>query len=76
VTPQPVPQLTDALVAKDGPLPPLGKYLLGVAFALDELYTGHRPDLDPATATGQQADSYMNDRMARLLRGLVRKNTP
>jgi len=50
--------------------------LLGVAIALDEHYTGHRPDLDPATATGQQAASYMNDRMARLLRGLVRKNTP
>ena len=76
VTPQPVPQLTGTLVAMDQPLPPLGKYLLGVAIALDEHYTGHRPDLDPATATGQQADSYMNDRMARLMPGLVRKNTP
>jgi hypothetical protein len=31
----------------DQPLPPLGKYLLGVAIALDEHYTGHRPDSTP-----------------------------
>jgi hypothetical protein len=43
LTPQPVPQLTDALVAVDRPLSPLGKYLLGVAIALDEHYTGPRP---------------------------------
>jgi hypothetical protein len=60
----------------DQPLPPLGRCLRGVAITLDEHDTGHRPDLDPATATGQQADGYMNDRMARLMPGLVRDNTP
>ena len=34
-------------------------------------YTGHVPDLDPKTATGQQADDYMNDRTARIWPGLV-----
>ena len=73
MTPQPVPQLTGALVPMDQPLPPLGKYLLGVAIALDEHYTGHRPGLDPTTATGKQADDYMNNRMARLMPGLVKE---
>ena len=49
----------------------LGKHLLGVAITLDEHYTGHRPGLDPTTATGKQADDYMNHRMARLMPGLV-----
>ena len=76
MTPKPVPQLTDTIVAMDQPLPPLGKYLLGVAIALDEHYTGHRSDIDPTTATGRQADDYMNDRVARLMPGLVRAQQP
>ena len=71
VTPQPVPQLAGTPVPLDKPLPPLGKYLLGVAIALDTKYTGHQPDIDPKTATGQQADDYMNDRTARIYPGLV-----
>ncbi len=71
VTPRPVPQLARPLVPLDQPLPPLGQYLLGVAIALDTNYTGHRPDLDPKTATGQQANDYMNDRTARIYPGLV-----
>src|SRR6266571_5081341 len=71
VTPRPVPQLLGTLVSLDKPLPPLGQYLLGVAIALDTNYTGHVPDLDPRTATGQQADDYMNDRTARIWPGLV-----
>jgi phospholipase C len=71
VTPRPVPQLADPLVPMDQPLPPLGKYLLGVAIALDTNYTGHVPDLDPKTATGQQANDYMDDRTARIYPGLV-----
>jgi phospholipase C len=43
VTPRPVPQLAGTLVPLDKPLPPLGKYLLGVAMALDTQYTGHVP---------------------------------
>lgn len=73
VTPRPVPQLTGTLVPMDKPLPPLGKYMLGVAVTLDTHYTGHQPDIDPATATGQQADDYMNDRVARIMPGLVRE---
>jgi phospholipase C len=76
VTPEPVHQLTDTIVAMDQPLPPLGKYLLGVAIALDEHYTGHCPDINPTTATGRQADDYMNERMARLMPGLVRAQQP
>ena len=41
------------------------------AIALDTNYTGHTPDLDPKTATGQQADDYMIDRTARIWPGLV-----
>jgi phospholipase C len=71
VTPRPVPQLTDALVPLDKPLPPLGQYLLGVAIALDTKYTGQKPGLDPKAATGHQANDYMNDRTARIYPGLV-----
>ncbi len=71
VTPRPVPQLLGTLLPLDKRLPPLGQYLLGVAIALDTKYTGHVPDLDPKTATGQQANDYMNDRTARIWPGLV-----
>ena len=37
------------------------------------LLKGHQPDIDPATATGQQADDHMNDRVARIMPGLVRE---
>lgn len=70
-TPRPVPQLAGTLVPLDQHLPPLGKYLLGVAIALDTEYTGVKPDIDPGTATGQQANDYMNDRTARIYPGLV-----
>jgi phospholipase C len=72
VTPRPVPQNPGGpLLPLDQPLPPLGRYLLGVAIALDTNYTGHVPDLDPRTATGQQAEDYMNDRTVRIWPGLV-----
>jgi phospholipase C len=71
VTPRPVPQLAGTLVPLDKPLPPLGKYLLGVAIALDTQYTGHVPGIEPRTATGQQANDYMDDRTARIWPGLV-----
>jgi phospholipase C len=71
VTPRPVPRPSGTLVPPDRPLPPLGRYLLGVAIALDTQYTGHVPDLDPRTATGRQADDYLNERTARIYPGLV-----
>lgn len=71
VTPRPVPRPSGTLVPLDTPLPPLGQYLLGVAITLDTRYTGHTPDLDPTTATGRQANDYMNDRTARIYPGLV-----
>ena len=71
VTPRPVPQMTGTTPPMDQPLPPLGKYLLGVAIALDTKFTGHVPDLDPTTATGAQANDYMNDRVQRIFPGLV-----
>ena len=72
VTARPVPPLLDPLVPMDQPLPPLGKYLLGTAIALDTMHTGHVPDIDPKTATGQQARDYMIDRQARIWPGLTR----
>ena len=54
----------------DKPLPPLGKYLLGTAIALDTLFTGHTPDVDPKTATTQQAHDYMTERQPRIWPGL------
>ena len=71
VTARPGPQLAAPLVPMDKPLPPLGRYLLGVAIALDTKYTGHVPGIDPKTANGQQADDYMNDRTARIYPGLA-----
>ncbi len=70
VTARPVPPLLDPLVSMDQPLPPLGKYLLGAAIALDTMHTGHVPEIDPKTATGQQARAYMLDRQARIWPGL------
>jgi hypothetical protein len=61
------------MVQMDKPLPPLGKYLLGVAIALDTMNTGDVPAIDPKTATGQQAHEYLLDRQARIWPGLVRR---
>ncbi len=60
------------MVPMDQPLPPLGKYLLGAAIALDTMNTGYVPEIDPKTATGQQARDYMLERQARIWPGLVR----
>jgi hypothetical protein len=42
-----------------------------VTIALDTYHTGHVPDIDPRTATGRQANDYMNDRTTRIYPGLV-----
>src|SRR5215831_12087345 len=65
------PQLAATPASLDKPLPPLGQHLLGVAIALDSHHTGHVPDLDPSTATGRQANDYLNDRTGRIYPGLV-----
>lgn len=70
VTPRPVPPMLDPLLRMDKPLPPLGKYLLGTAIALDTLFTGHVPDIDPKTATTQHAHDYMIERQPRIWPGL------
>ena len=61
-----MPPLLDPMVPMDKPLPPLGKYLLGVAIALDTMNTGDVPAIDPKTATGRQAHEYLIDRTARI----------
>jgi hypothetical protein len=48
-----------------------GTYLLGTAIALDTMHAGHLPDIDPKTATGQQARDNMADRQARIWPGLT-----
>jgi phospholipase C len=73
VSARPVPPLLDPMVQMDKPLPPLGKYLLGVAIALDTMNTGKVPDIDPKTATGQQTRDYVLDRQARIWPGLTRR---
>ena len=69
VTAREVPPLPGTLVPMNQPLPPLGQYLLGTAIALDTMNTGHAPDIDPKTATGQQAHDYVIDRQARIWPG-------
>jgi hypothetical protein len=71
----PVQQWVQAPTAPSFPILE-SKYLLGVAIALDTNYTGHVPDIDPKTATGQQADDYMDDRTARIWSGLVVRPDP
>ena len=66
-----MPSLPGTLAPLDKPLPPLGKYLLGVGITLDTMNTGHVPDIDPNTATGQQARDCMIDRQARIWPGLT-----
>ena len=69
-----MPALPGTLVPLDQQLPPLGKYLLGTAIALDTLNTlntGRVPDTDPKTATGRRAREYMAERQARIWPGLV-----
>jgi hypothetical protein len=68
-TPRQLP--LDKPVPLDKPLPPLGQHLLGVAIALDTHITSHVPDIDPRTATGRQANDYLNDRTTRIFPGLV-----
>jgi phospholipase C len=72
VTARPVPPLFEPMAPMDKPLPPLGKYLLGVAIALDTMNTGDVPAIDPKNATGQQAHDYVLDRQARIWPGLMR----
>jgi phospholipase C len=72
VTPRPVPPLLDPMVSIDQPLSPLGTYVLGTAIALHTMHSGQVPDIDPNTATGQQARDYMLDRQARIWPGLTR----
>jgi len=73
--PEDWPEITSQLAATPvplhKPLPPLGQHLLGVAIALDTQHTGHVPDIDPRTATGHQANDYLNDRTTRIYPGLV-----
>jgi len=71
VTPRPVPRVAAPPLPPDKPLPPLGRHLLSAAIALDTQYTGHVPDIDPQTATGQQAEDYLNERTARIYPGLA-----
>jgi len=73
VSARPVPAMPGTIVPLDQPLPPLGKYMLGAAIALDTMNTGHVPGIDPATATGAQARDYMGDRTRRIWPGLVRR---
>jgi len=69
--PEVTPRLTVTPVPLHKPLPPLGQHLLGAAIALDTHHTSHVPDIDPRTATGHQANDYMNDRTGRIYPGLV-----
>jgi phospholipase C len=69
--PEVTPRLAATSVPLHKPLPPLGQHLLGGAIALDTHHTGHVPDIDPRTATGHQANDYMNDRTTRIYPGLV-----
>jgi phospholipase C len=71
VTPRAVPQGPDRMMPPDQKLPPLGQYLLGAAIELDTRYTGYQPDIDPRTATGQQARDYVNERTVRIWPGLA-----
>ena len=51
VTARPVPPLLDPIVQMDKPLPPFGKYLLGVFIALDTMNTG---DISPPSTRRPQ----------------------
>jgi len=69
--PEVTPPPTTTPVPLHKPLPPLGQHLLGAAIALDTHHTSHVPDIDPRTATGHQANDYLNDRTTRIYPGLI-----
>jgi hypothetical protein len=54
--------MLDLLLRMDQPLPPLGKYLLDTAIALDTLFAGHVPDIDPTIASAQPRSTVASSR--------------
>ena len=70
-----VPLLAETLVRLDQPLPPLGKYLLGTAIAVEKLMIGHAPEINVNEATGREALAYFDQLQAATFPGIARGRT-
>jgi len=75
VVARPVPLLADTLVRLDRVLPPLGKYLLGTALALEKMMIGHAPEINVNEATGREALAYFDQFQAATFPGIARGRT-
>jgi phospholipase C len=72
VVARPAPPLAEALVRLDQPLPPLGKYLLGTALALEKLMVGQAPDINVNEVTGREALAYFDAFQEATFPGIAR----
>ena len=72
VVARPAPLLAETLVRLDRPLPPLGKYLLGTALAVEKLMIGRAPAINVNEATGREALAYFDQFQAACFPGIAK----
>ena len=72
VVARPVPPLAETLVRLDRPLPPLGKYLLGTALAVEKVMIGRAPELNVNEVTGREAFAYFDQFQAACFPGIAK----
>jgi phospholipase C len=72
VVARPAPPLAETLVRLDRPLPPLGKYLLGTALAVEKLMIGQAPAINVNEATGREALAYFDQFQAACFPGVAK----
>jgi phospholipase C len=75
VVARPAPPLAETLVRLDQPLPPLGKYLLGTALALEKLMIGQAPAMNVNEVSGKEALAYFDQFQAATFPGIARGRT-
>ena len=75
VVARPVPPLSETMLRLDQPLPPLGKYLLGVMLIIEKQETGKAPTIDVNKITGRETLAYLDEFQATLFPGVAKGRT-